>query len=131
MNDLNSFCVTGRVTHEIELKTSKSGTPYLSFSIANNRKNFMNNFEGTANFFKIIIFGKRAEGLAKFLEKGSYILVNGELVMSDYENEDGEIKRSWTILPYDVQMVNTRRKEESEDQEQQVEEDELEEAVPF
>lgn len=84
----------GRLTKEIELKYSQSGTAYMSNSIACDRK-FAK--EKTTDFFNIKAFGKTAEAMDKFLHKGSKIFVEGSLQTDEYTTKDGQKKSSVSL----------------------------------
>ena len=84
----------GRLTKEIELKYSQSGTAYMSNSIACDRK-FAK--EKTTDFFNIKAFGKTAEAMDKFLHKGSKIFVEGSLQTDEYTTKDGQKKSSISL----------------------------------
>jgi len=84
----------GRLTKEVELKYSTSGTAYLSNSIACDRK-FSK--EKETDFFNIKAFGKTAEAMGKFLKKGSKIFVEGNLQNDEYTTKEGVKKTSTAI----------------------------------
>lgn len=84
----------GRLTKDIELKYSQSGTAYMSNSIACDRK-FAK--EKTTDFFNIKAFGKTAEAMDKFLHKGSKIFIEGSLQTDEYTTKDGQKKSSVSL----------------------------------
>lgn len=83
----------GRLTRELELKSSTSGTSYLTNSIACDRKYG----EKKTDFYQIKAFGKLAEAMNSYLHKGSKIFVEGELQIDEYTNKTGEKKQTTTI----------------------------------
>ena len=85
----------GRLTKEIELKSSQSGTTFLaSNSIACDRK-FSK--EKTTDFFNIKAFGKTAEAMERYLHKGSKIFIEGDLQIEEYTDKSGVKKQSPSI----------------------------------
>jgi single-strand DNA-binding protein len=84
----------GRLTREIELKSSTSGTSYLANSIACDRKYSK---EKVTDFFNIKAFGKVAEGMDKWLHKGSKIFIEGDIQVDEYTDKNG-IKKSTTSI---------------------------------
>ena len=84
----------GRLTKEVELKSSQSGTSYLSNSIACDRKYG----EKKTDFFNIKAFGKTAEAMDKFLHKGSKIFVEGDIQVDEYTDKTGVKKSSVSIV---------------------------------
>jgi len=79
----------GRITKELELKTSASGTTFLPFDIAVQRKfkNIQDEYE--SDFISCIAFDKTAEFLTKYANKGYLIGVEGELQNNNFERQDG------------------------------------------
>ena len=87
----------GRLTKDIEVKYSATGTAYLTNSIACDRK-FSK--EKQTDFFNIKVFGKTAEAMGKFLHKGSKIFVEGSLQNDEYTTKEG-VKKTTTSLYVD------------------------------
>ena len=85
----------GRLTKDIELKYSQSGTAFMSDSIACDRK-FAK--EKTTDFFNIKAFGKTAEAMEKFLHKGSKVFVEGDLQVEEYTDKQGVKKQTTSIV---------------------------------
>lgn len=86
-----------RLTKEIELKYSQSGTAYMMNGIACDRK-FKKDGEPTADFFNIKVFGKTAEAMNNFLHKGSKIFIEGDLQTESYTDKSGNKKTSISIF---------------------------------
>lgn len=84
----------GRLTKEVELKSSQSGTSYLSNSIACDRKYG----EKKTDFFNIKAFSKTAESMDKFLHKGSKIFIEGDIQVDEYTDKTGVKKSSVSIV---------------------------------
>lgn len=85
----------GRLTKEIELKYSQSGTAFLSNSIACDRK-FAK--EKTTDFFNIKAFGKTAEAMDKYLHKGSKVFIEGDIQVDEYTDKTGAKKSTTSIV---------------------------------
>lgn len=87
---MNTVQLVGRLTRDVELRYTTSGTPVGSFTIAVNR-NFTNQQgEREADFINCVIWRKAAENLANFTRKGSLIGVEGRLQVRHYENQQGQ-----------------------------------------
>lgn len=80
---MNKVILTnGRLTKDVELKDA-NGLQIARFTIAINRQ-FK---KDEADFISCVAFGKRAETLAKFFEKGSPINIEGRLQTGSYEKD--------------------------------------------
>ena len=80
---MNKVILTnGRLTKDVELKEA-NGLQIARFTVAINRQ-FK---KDEADFISCVAFGKRAETLAKFFEKGSPINIEGRLQTGSYEKD--------------------------------------------
>jgi single-strand DNA-binding protein len=91
---MNVVCIIGRLTRDIELKSSTSGTSYLQNSIAVDRKGK----EKETDFFNVSAFGKSAEFIEKWLHKGSKVAITGHLQSGSYTDKNGNKVNSVTII---------------------------------
>lgn len=87
---INRVVLIGRLTKDVEVKYTGSGTAVGSASIAVNRQFTNANGEREADFINLVIWRKTAENLAKFAKKGHMIAVEGRLQTRNYENNQGQ-----------------------------------------
>ena len=87
---MNVANLVGRLTKDIELKYTQSGTAVASFTLAVNRsfKNDAGEYE--ADFINCVIWRKGAENLANFTRKGSQIGIEGRIQTRNYDNQQGQ-----------------------------------------
>lgn len=105
MTDLNRVLIIGRLTKDIELKYSTTGTCFGRFSIAVNRSRKTDEgYKDEANFFDCDIVGKTAESLSTYLRKGKQIAVDGELVQQRWQ-QDGINRSKVTVFVHQVQLL--------------------------
>lgn len=94
MTDPNSVHVVGRITRDAEVRFTPSGTPIMTFSIANERSYKKGDeWKKEVSYFDIVVWGKRAEGYGAQLTKGTQVVVVGALQQRRWETDDGQ-KRS-------------------------------------
>lgn len=86
---MNKVNLIGRLTKDAELKTSESGKKYCTFNIAVSRGKDNEGNDLGADFPLISAFGKTAENLCKYTNKGVLILVEGKIKTGSYVNTDG------------------------------------------
>ncbi|MCL2371368.1 single-stranded DNA-binding protein [Candidatus Saccharibacteria bacterium] len=102
------FCnivISGNLTRKPELKKTPSGLDVteLNVAVSTYKKGAPDNQQTT--FFRASIFGVRAGNAAKFLDKGSSVIVSGQnLVINTYSKQDGStgaspefIADNWTF----------------------------------
>lgn len=90
-SDINKTILIGRLTRDIEIKTTNSGAMIGKFSLASNRKEKSGDtWTDKPGFFDCVAFGKSAETLQKYTKKGSKLCVEGSLRWSSWEGSDGK-----------------------------------------
>jgi len=87
---MNSVQLVGRLTKDVDLRTTTGGKFVASGTIACNRK--YTNAEGKreADFINFVVWGKQAENMANYTRKGHLVGMQGELNTRSYENKDGQ-----------------------------------------
>ena len=88
MSVLNSAKVIGRLTKEVEINDSGELT-ILRNSVAVNRDFKNKDGDYDADFIPFVAFGKTAEFIEKFFNKGDAIAIDGSIRTGSYTNKDG------------------------------------------
>ena len=106
--DINNVTLVGRLTNDPQLKYLPSGTAALEFSIANNY--YVSSKESNeVSFFDIVLFGKVAESLSKFLVKGKQVAVSGTLRQDRWEDKEGAKRSRVRINAQSVQLLASQQ----------------------
>lgn len=88
---MNSVSLMGRLTKDPELRyTTGNNTAVCSLTIAVDREYQQEGKEKEADFIPCIIWQKRGESAAKFLEKGRRIAVTGRIQTRNWDDNDGK-----------------------------------------
>ncbi|MDB4938045.1 MAG: Single-stranded DNA-binding protein [Labilithrix sp.] len=89
MDGLNKAQILGNLGADPELKMLPGGTAILKMRVATNESwiDKDKNKQERVEWHRVTVFGKRAEGLAKFVRKGMKVYVEGRLQTSTYEKE--------------------------------------------
>lgn len=87
---INQVALTGRLTKDLDLKYTQSGTAVASGTLAVNRQFKNQNGEQEADFIQIVAWRKTAETMANHLHKGSLIGIEGRIQTRNYENQQGQ-----------------------------------------
>ena len=85
----NKVILLGRITQDLELKTTPSGASVLSFSIAVDRRFQTKGEERKSDFFNCVAWRNEAEFISRYWQKGRPILVEGELQNRSYVDKNG------------------------------------------
>lgn len=87
---LNRAVLTGRLTRDVDLKYTQSGTAVASFSLAVDRPFKNKQGEREADFINVVMWRKQAENFANFAHKGSLVGIDGRIQTRNYENNQGQ-----------------------------------------
>lgn len=87
---INRVVLVGRLTRDVDLRYTKSGTAVGQFTMAVNRQYTNANGDREADFLNCIIWRKSAENLSNFTHKGSLVGIDGRLQTRNYENKEGQ-----------------------------------------
>lgn len=86
---LNKVIIMGRITKELEVRQTTSGTAVLRFTVAVDR--FVKNGENTADFINCVAWGATAENINRFFGKGKLIAIEGNIKTGSFEGKDGKM----------------------------------------
>lgn len=89
---MSSYTVfKGNLGADAELRTSKAGTPYLSFTVANSTNRKMDNgeWETVNTTWKRVTVWDNLDALTPHLKKGAAVLIEGSEELRTWQKEDG------------------------------------------
>lgn len=98
---MNNVNLIGRLTRDADIRYTSGGIAIANFSIAVNRRIRKDSNEQEADFISCVAFGKTAELIEKYVNKGNRIGVVGRIQTGKYENKDGK-----TVYTTDVIVEN-------------------------
>ena len=107
---MNVISVSGVLGKDAEMRALADGTPVASFSVADNQGK-----DKPPIWWNCSLFGKRAESLAQYLLKGGAVTVAGTVSERDWQDKDGQKRKSMDIRVNDVALQGGR-KESSQEQ---------------
>src|SRR3990167_1694281 len=113
--NINKSFIFGRVTVKPELKQIQSGSALTTFSLAVNR-----NWTGKdgqkheeVEFIGITAWGRQAEVIVQYVEKGQLLLVEGRIHREEWKTKDGSNRSSWSIILEQFQFGPKPQRSES------------------
>ena len=136
---MNNVSLIGRLTRDPELKyIPGSGTAVCNFTLAVDRglskskkQELENKGKPTADFIRIVSWGKQAENCANYLAKGRKVAVSGSIRTSTSKNDDGSTNYFTDVNAYRVEFLewgNNKKDDVDPDDFKSVEEDD---DIPF
>ena len=106
---LNKIFIMGRLTRDPELRRTQSGTPVTSFSLAVDRDFKSQSGEKETDFIDVVAWRSTAEFVAKYFTKGRMAVVEGRLQMRDWQDRDGNKRRSAEVVADNVYFGESKR----------------------
>ena len=104
----NIVILTGRLTADPELKTTTSGIPVTSFSIAVSRR-YRSGEEQQTDFIRVVAWRQTAEFVSKYFKQGSMIGIEGSIQTRRYTDRDGNNRTAFEVVANNVQFVESKR----------------------
>jgi single-strand DNA-binding protein len=111
MASFNRVLLMGNLTRDPQLKYLPSQTAVAEFGVACNRKFRTANGEDReeVTFVDVTAFGKQAEVINQYMNKGKPIFIEGRLKFDSWEDKQGGGKRSkLTVVVENFQFVGGR-----------------------
>lgn len=106
---MNKAILIGRLTKDIELKKTQSGTSVTSFTVAVNRTyQSQDSNQPTADFINCVAWNRTAELMAQYVGKGSQVAIEGRIQTRNYENQEGRRIYVTEIVADRVQFLDSR-----------------------
>lgn len=107
MSNINRVNISGNLTRDSELRATQAGTSVLTFGIAVNdrRRNAQTGeWEDVPNFIDCVMFGRRAESIARYLVKGSKVAIEGKLRYNAWEDDHGQRRSKLEVVVEEIEM---------------------------
>lgn len=113
---MNKVLLIGNLTKSVEVRYTTSDLAIASFSIAVKRE--IKKEDGTydADFINCVAYGKQAETISKYLDKGSSVAIEGRIQTGSYENKEGKKVYTTDVVVEKITFVNTKKKEETKEE---------------
>lgn len=126
---MNRIDLIGRIANEVELKYTPSGQAAVKLTLAVDRRLSKEKKElavkeqkPTADFLRVLVWGKSAEFVAKYLHKGDLASVEGSVRTGHYETAEGQRVYTTDVHCEKIQGLSYKKKND-EDQGSRIEVD--------
>ena len=110
-NDLNKFQCIGRLGKDPEIKIMASGSALVNFSVALGetwKDKQSGEKQEKTEWVNIVAFGKLAEIIGKYLNKGSQVYLEGKLQTRKWTDKEGNDRWSTEIIANNMQMLGSK-----------------------
>lgn len=100
---LNHIDIMGRLTRDVELRRTQSGTPVASFTLAVDRDfSGKDSGEKETDFIDCVAWKSTAEFVSKYLSKGRMAVVSGRLQIRGWTDKEGNKRRTAEVVADNV-----------------------------
>lgn len=122
---MNRVELIGRITKDIELKSTPTGKNVVSFSLAVSRT------KNETDFINCVAWNNTADLLANYTKKGSQIGLEGSISTRNYQNNKGETVYVTEVLVSHVDLLGYSNNNSSPQPIQEETNDITSDALPF
>ena len=108
---MNRVLLVGNLGADPELRFTQAGQAVLNVRLATTER-YMDrekNWQERTDWHAVVVWGKRAEALAKILRKGGQIAVEGGLRTSSYDDRDGNKRYKTEVHASNVVLLGGKR----------------------
>ena len=111
---LNHITIMGRLTRDPELRRTGSGVAVASFTVAVDRDfGGRDGGERETDFIDCVAWRQTGEFVSKYFTKGSMIVVSGRLQIRNWNDKDGNKRRSAEVVADNVYFGESKRSADS------------------
>lgn len=112
----NKVILVGNLTRAPELKyTANKGTALVKTAIAVNRVVIINGEkQDEVCFIELTFWGRTAEVANQYLQKGSKVLIEGHLILEQWQDQNGQNRSRHSVTVESMQMLD--KKEQNNEQ---------------
>lgn len=103
---MNKVILIGRLTKDVELKYTPSGSAVANVTVAVDR--YSKDGDKSADFINVVVWNKSAENLAQYKGKGDQIAVEGSLQTRSYEAQDGSKRYITEVLASRIEFIGNK-----------------------
>ena len=111
----SKIMIIGNLGRDPEMRYTPNGKPVTQFSVAvsHSRPDGQGGWidDGT-DWYRVSVFGDRAERAAEQLRKGNRVFVEGRFKTREFEGKDGEKRTSLDVISDNVISLDRRSREE-------------------
>lgn len=106
--------VIGNLTKDPELRSTQSGVPVCSFTVAVNRRGQgAEAGQQEADFVRVTTWRGLAENCNRFLAKGRKVGLTGTLTLQNYTGNDGQTRYSLEVQADEVEFLSPRETQQA------------------
>tara|TARA_R110000824_G_scaffold125758_2_gene285062 strand:+ start:1320 stop:1712 length:393 start_codon:yes stop_codon:yes gene_type:complete len=103
---MNKSILIGNLGQKPELRKANSGMAITNLRIATNeRVKDGEQYKDHTEWHTVVVFGKQADNCCNFLDKGSKVAVEGKIRTREYQDKEGNNRKSTEIIADRVEFL--------------------------
>jgi len=111
MAGVNKVILIGNLGRDPEIRYTQGGQPVANFTLATSES--FNTREGKreerTEWHRIVVWGKTAELCTQYLAKGRTVYIEGRLQTREWEDKEGQKRRTTEVVAQTVQFLGGPR----------------------
>jgi single-strand DNA-binding protein len=115
MASVNKVILVGRLGRDPDIRETKKGDTQASFTLATDNGYGDNK---KTDWHNVICYGKPADFVQKYIQKGASLYVEGTINYRQYEDQDGNQRKVTDIKAFSVQALGSKQSTSSPPQEE-------------
>ena len=108
---MNIVSLVGRLTKDPECGMGKNQTAYAKFTVAVDRKWKDEQGNRQADFISCVAFGKTADFIGTYFNKGSKIGITGSIQTGSYQDQNGNTIYTTDVLVDGAEFVESKKEQ--------------------
>lgn len=107
---LNRIIIMGRLTRDVDIRHTQTGTAVASFSLAVDR-DFKDKATGekATDFIDVVAWRNTAEFVSRYFSKGRMAVVEGRLQIREWTDKEGNKRRTAEVVADNVYFGDSKR----------------------
>ncbi|HKJ26811.1 MAG TPA: single-stranded DNA-binding protein [Anaerolineales bacterium] len=112
---LNKIMIIGHLGRDPEMRYTPKGRPVTNFSLATSRswKTSDGERREETEWFNVVAWGSLAEICNEYLAKGQQVYIEGRLQTRQWEDDEGQKRKTVEIVAKEMIMLGDRKKNSS------------------
>lgn len=110
---VNKVIILGTIGKNPEIKYMPSGMAAVNLSIATNdgyKDKQTNQYIDVTEWHRVVFFGKQAEVVGQYCEKGNKIYIEGRLRTNKWQDQQGQERQTTEIVAIEMQLLGGNKK---------------------
>ena len=105
---INHVTLLGRIGADPELRSTRSGTAVVHLRLATDRYSKSADAQSETDWHSVVVWGKTAEAVARYVGKGDRVHVAGRLQQHSWQTESGERRSKVEVHANEVIFLDSR-----------------------